>query len=95
MFRVELSGVSDDRVLRRRWSRACFRLAEMDDSLVDGALPATRLGRFAKRVVRETFWDLAFARVPRSAFETLGSGLKRAGTLVKAKGKRNTSEVHR
>lgn len=93
VFRFELSGVSDRRRLRRRWSRACFQIAEMDAKLVDGAVPATRLGRFAKRLVRETFWDLAFSRAPRSALETLGTGLRSVGRLVKAPGGHDTAEA--
>lgn len=95
VFGFKPSGMNDDRWLRRRWSQACFRLAEMDDSLVDGALPATRLGRFAKRVVREAFWDLAFTRGPRNALETLGSGLKGVGALVKVRRGQDTSEASR
>lgn len=91
----EISRAGDRQRLRRGWSRTCLRLAEMDASLVDGAVPPTRLGRFAKRLFREAFWDLAFSRVPRTALQTLGNGLRGVSVRAKTPGEQDTPEASR
>lgn len=93
VFRFEPSQLLDQNGPRRRWLRTCLRLAEMDASLVDGAVPSTKLGRFAKRTFQETFWDLAFSRMPRQALETLATGLRRVGAPVQTPAKPDTPEA--
>lgn len=94
VFPFELSGAWRQYSRCSRWSRACLRLAKMDASLVDRAVsstkqvdravPSTRLGRFAKRLFRETFWDLAFFRAPRAALYILWTRLLRLTALISA-----------
>ena len=52
---------------RSRWSQVCLRLAGIDPSLVAKERPRSGAGKFTQRLVRETFWDLAFRRPPERA----------------------------
>ncbi|UCC82209.1 MAG: nucleotidyltransferase family protein [Gemmatimonadota bacterium] len=67
---------------RSVWSRTCLRLAEMDPSIVDERLPDTRVDRVAKRLFREAFWDFAFLRPPRRAFQTLTRAKARVASAI-------------
>jgi hypothetical protein len=59
-------------VVNRR-TRTCLHLAGMDRGLVDHGRPHGRWSWLAVRLMRETFWDLAFLRAPRRMRNTLAA----------------------
>ena len=60
---------------RSRWTRACLELAGMDGRLVEHPRPDGRVRWFVTRLVRETFWDLAFLRPPSRVRRTLSASM--------------------